>query len=449
MKPVNVAYVKLWGDIAGAMFWHPEMGYAVFEYDPGFLKKGLDLSPIHMGLEEARRGTLFRFPNEDRHTFHGLPGLLASGLPDTWGNKIIDAWLDRMGRDVKTFNPVERLCYIGTRGMGALEFDPQIGPSNLDQSVPVEVENLMALVQEVMTQRTRIDARLMGPDEKKAEALLDILRIGTSAGGQVPKAIIAMNPAGHTLSGQSAHIPPGYDHWILKFDGVSEENPDAFGQPLEKGRIEYAYYLMATSAGIDMMTCRLLEENGRAHFLTKRFDRIDGEKVHVLSLACMAHFGWNPPGAYGYENAFAVMRQLGLDYPSMAQQYRRMVFNALTKNLDDHTKNISYTMGKDGVWKLSPAYDLIFSYNPDDLLGDRHKMTINGKQSQITDADFLAVADAIGINKPQTIIDELREVVSQWPVFADQAGVNKKLSLAIGEAHQMDEFLFDIESFRV
>lgn len=439
--------MKIWGDIAGAMSWHPEMGYAVFEYDPGFLKRGLDLSPIHMGMDEARRGTLFSFPHEDEHTFYGLPGLLASGLPDTWGNKIIDAWLGRMGRDAKTFNPVERLCYIGTRGMGALEFDPQIGPSNLDKPVPIEIASLMELVREIMAERTKINTRLTGPDEKKAEALLDILRIGTSAGGQVPKAIIAMNREGHTLSGQSNHIPPGYEHWILKFDGVSEENPDAFGQPLERGRIEYAYHLMAKRAGIDMTDCRLLEENGRAHFLTRRFDRVDGEKIHVLSLACMAHFGWNPPGAYGYENAFAIMRQLGLDYPSMEQQYRRMIFNAVAKNLDDHTKNISYTMGKDGVWKLSPAYDLIFSYSPDDLLGDRHKMTINGKQKNITDDDFLAVADDIGINKPQKIIDELREVVSQWPLFAVQAGVNKKLSRAIGNAHHMDEIEFDFQSF--
>jgi len=435
MKSVTTAYVKLWGHVVGAVTWLDNQGYALFEYEPGFLKEGLDLSPIYMGLAEARNGEVFSFPHGDRHTFHGLPGLLASGLPDRWGHRIIDSWLNRHGRTPGSFNPVERLCYIGTRGMGALEFAPQINPMTLNKSVPVELEGLMALVQEVMTERSKMDARVSGPDKEKARAMLDILRVGTSAGGAVPKAIIAMNADGHIISGQSNETPAGYDHWILKFDGVSEENPLGFGEPLENGRIEYAYYLMAEEAGIHMAECRLLEENGRAHFMTRRFDRVGGEKIHVLSLACMAHFGWNPAGGYGYEDAFQVMRQIKLGYQDQEQQYRRMVFNAVTKNLDDHTKNISYTMDRDGVWRLSPAYDMTFSYCSEDLLGDRHKMKINGKQKNFTISDFLTVAETIGINRAPEIIEQILDAVAQWPGFAEKAGVNKKAAKFVGGLH--------------
>jgi len=425
INPVKSAYVKIWGEVVGAVTWLDDQGYALFEYEPQFLKKGVDISPVHMTLAEARRGKIFSFPQEDQHTFHGLPGLLASGLPDRWGNQIINSWLTRNGRTPRTFNPVERLCYIGTRGMGALEFEPQISPANLNASVPIELESLMALVQEVLQERSKIDVRLSCSHKETAEALLDILRVGTSAGGAVPKAIIAMNAEGHIISGQSNETPSGYDHWILKFDGVSEENPFAFGQSLENGRIEYAYYLMAEKSGINMAECRLLEENGRAHFMTKRFDRVNGEKIHVLSLACMAHFGWNPIGGYGYEDAFQVMRQIKLGYSDQEQQYRRMVFNAVTKNLDDHTKNISYIMDRDGSWHLSPAYDITFSYCSEDLLGDRHKMKINGKQHDFTMEDFLTVADSMGIKRSREIIEQILGAVTEWPEFAQKAGVNR------------------------
>ncbi len=431
MKQFKFANVNIWGDLVGAVVWLDDRGFAVFEYDPSFLKRGLELSPIHMPLAEAKRGGNFYFPHTDPHTFHGLPGLLSSGLPDLWGNQIINSWLVRNGRDPHSFNPVERLCYVGSRAMGALEFEPQISSKKLNKKVPIEIENIVELAREVMTERAKVDVRIFGPDKEKAEAMLDILRVGTSAGGAVPKAIIAMNSDGHIISGQVDNIPNGYDHWILKFDGISEESPNDFGVSFENGRIEYAYYLMAKYAGINMTECRLLEENGRAHFMTRRFDRVNGEKIHMLSLACMAHFGWNPVGAHGYEDAFRIMRQLNLAYPDREQQYRRMVFNAMAKNQDDHTKNISFLMDTDGIWKLSPAYDILFTHSSLELFGDRHKMTINGKQKDFKGKDFLSVAESMEINRPKEIIHQIIDALAHWSRFASEAGMSRKIMEAV------------------
>lgn len=424
MEPITAASIKIWGDTAGYVAWAKSDTCATFEYDPQFLKKGFDLAPLTMGLRDAREGTRWSFPNIDPLTFHGLPGLLASSLPDNFGNRIIDSWLTRHGRDPRTFNAIERLCYIGSRGMGALEFDPQLSSKRLDKSISVDVEELMELVQDVLVERTHLDAQIDGDeaDNEKAEALLAILRVGTSAGGAVPKAIIAINDEGHVISGQS-DAPKGYNHWILKFDGISEEKPDQFGTSFDDGRVEYAYYLMAEDCGVNMMECRLLEENGRAHFMTKRFDRIENEKIHVLSLACMSHLGWNPPGSAGYEQAFYTMRMLRLPYTEQEQQYRRMVFNVIAKNVDDHTKNISYMMGENGGWMLSPAYDITLSSNSTELLGDQHKMTVNGKQKDITVDDLLTVAKNAEIKKGKQIIEQVADSVRRWDTFADQAGV--------------------------
>jgi serine/threonine-protein kinase HipA len=435
MEPLKTAYVKIWGEVVGAVFWDSTHGYAIFEYEPSFLTKGWDLSPIHMGLLTAQRGEReFFFPNIDPHTFNGLPGLLASALPDDFGNDIIDSWLVRNGRPPHSFNPVERLCYVGTRGMGALEFAPQIGPAKLNKTVPIEILNIMNLAQEALTTRTRLDATIKGADKERADAMLDILRVGTTAGGAVPKAIIAMNKENRVISGQS-EVPEGYEHWILKFDGVSIEHPHTFGVSKDDCRVEYAYYLMARDAGVNMTECRLLEENGRAHFLTKRFDRIGNKKIHVLSLAGMAHFGWNPVGKVGYEDAFQTMRRLKLPYPDQEQQFRRMIFNAVTKNTDDHVKNISYMLKKDGAWELSPAYDVTFTYDRDELLGDRHKMKINGRQKNFTMEDFLEVAENMEIKRAEDIINQILESVEQWPDFAKQAGVRQTVTEYIASHH--------------
>lgn len=436
MDPLKTAYIRIWDEVVGAVTWQQDRGYAAFEFEPSFFSQGWNLSPVHLGISTAQPGESFVFPNLDFITFQGLPGLLASSLPDDFGNSIIDSWLTRNGRDPRSFNPVERLCYIGTRGMGALEYSPQISPKKLNTSFSVEIVRLMELAREVMAERSKLNVQVSGKDTEKAEAMLDILRVGVSAGGAVPKAVIAINDEGHVISGQSK-VPDDYDHWIIKFDGISEDAPDTFGSSRANCRVEYGYALMAQSAGITMTDCRLLEENGRAHFMTKRFDRNRNNKVHVLSLASMGHFGWNPAGSTGYEDAFQIMRLLQLPYLDHEQQFRRMVFNALTKNVDDHVKNISYMMGKNGIWKLSPAYDITFSYNPEDLLGDRHKMTINGKQKVLTTRDFVDVAHNMEINKANEIIEELKDVVSRWPDFAKQAQVKPAVSKYVGSHHMV------------
>jgi serine/threonine-protein kinase HipA len=439
---MTTATVKIWGKDVGAVTWLDNQGYAVFEYYPSFLKLGLELSPIHLNLSDGRAGTIFSFPGLDVATFNGLPGLLANSLPDDFGNKVIDAWLARQGRDSNSFNPVERLCYIGNRGMGALEYKPEMAPKKLKEPVGVEVIKLMELAQNVLAHRTHLDTHISGNDKNKADAMLDILRVGISAGGAVPKAVIAINDDDHVLSGQSK-APPGYEHWLLKFDGINEEKPDKFGKSHENCRVEYAYYLMAQAAGINMASSRLLEENGRAHFLTKRFDRVHSEKIHTLTLASIGHLGWNPAGTVGYESAFQVMRALQLPYPELEQQFRRMIFNAVTRNVDDHVKNISFTMDSSGQWQLSPAYDLTYSVNPGDALGEIHKMTINGKQEGFIFQDFLDVAYNMEINKAETIINEILDISVKWPEFAKEASVSQEISTYVGSQLLDEQSLFD------
>ena len=423
---MTTATVKLWGERIGAVTWLKDRHYAAFEYDPSFLKRGLDLSPIHLGLSDARAGTIFSFPYLDKQTFNGLPGLLAHSLPDDFGNKVIDAWLAAQGRPRNSFNPVERLCYIGTRGMGALEYFPSMAPGKLQKPASIEVDKLLELAKSILGDRTRLDVHLQGPDDKKADAMLDILRVGVSAGGAVPKAVIAINGDDHIISGQG-NIPEGYEHWIIKFDGISPGANIRLGQSRDNGRVEYAYSLMARAAGITMAACELLHENGRAHFITKRFDRKHNHRIHCLSLACIGHFGWNPIGSTSYEMAFQVMRMLNLPYPEQEQQFRRMVFNVIARNVDDHVKNISYIMDGDGVWHLSPAYDVTFSINPEDGLGEMHKLSINGKQVDLTLEDFRQVAYNVEIKKADRIIDEVRNAVDKWPEFAREAKVTQEV----------------------
>jgi serine/threonine-protein kinase HipA len=431
---VETALVSLWDEPVGAVAWLADRSCAAFEYEPAFLKRGLDISPLHMGLEEAIRGDgIFSFPALVNDTFLGLPGLLADALPDKFGNSIIDAWLARNGRDSSSFSPVERLCYTGRRGMGALEFSPPVN-QRFNKSVPIEVAELVELAQQVMSQRAALDAGFGGDDKGNAEAIMDILRVGTSAGGARPKAVIAMNDAGKVVSGQ-ADVPAGYDYWLLKFDGVSDLE---LGAPRGYGRIEYAYHLMARAAGIDMMECRLLEEQGRAHFLTRRFDRVAGRKIHMQTLCGLAHYDFNLAGAYGYEQAFAVMRQLHLSKAAAIQQYRRMIFNVLARNQDDHTKNIAYLMGPDGEWHLSPAYDLTYSHNPAGKWTNQHQMSINGKRDHFTREDLIAVGESISVARPGNTIDEVADAVSQWPLYARESGVEERVIEEIGRMQRME-----------
>ena len=415
---VDVAYVLIWNVVAGAVAWDAERGFASFEFDPGFLDLGLDLSPLRMPLDRARRGqATYTFSNLPRNTFMGLPGMLADSLPDNFGNAIIDQWLAGRGRSPDDFSPVERLCYTGKRGMGALEFKPVINAA-LDESVPLEVKELVELAREILERRDGLQIDLA---KDPGGAILDIIRVGTSAGGNRPKAVIAMNDkTGKIRSGQVT-APAGFDYWILKFDGVKDRS---LGDPAGYGRIEYAYSRMARAAGITMTECRLLEEGGRAHFMTRRFDRLaGGEKLHLHSLCGMAHFDFNVPGISSYEEAFQVMRELRLPYGDAEQQYRRMVFNVIARNQDDHTKNIAFVMDRSGRWQLSPAFDLTWAYNPTGRFTSSHQMTIGGKRDGFTFEELAALGREMSIRSCENIIREIVDIVSEWPSFAKDAGV--------------------------
>ena len=432
VKKIDTAIVKLWGDTVGAVSWLDDRSYGIFEYNKDFIKKGLDLSPIMMGLNAAHSGDgKFFFPALSKETFVGLPGLLADVLPDKFGNSIIDAWLARNGGNSISFSPVERLCYTGKRGMGALEFSPPV-LKNDNKSVAVEVSELVKLAQYIMNERKGLNVQFGDSAHENADALLDILRVGTSAGGARPKAVLAMNKKGDVISGQ-ADAPKGYDYWLLKFDGVTDLE---LGEPGGYGRIEYAYYLMAKEAGINMTESKLLEENGRAHFMTKRFDRVDGSKLHMQSLCGLAHYDFNMAGAYSYEQAFEVMRKLRLSKAEAAQQYRRMLFNVIARNQDDHTKNISFFMSKDGKWQLSPAYDVTYSHNPAGKWTNQHQMSINGKRDHFTKEELINTGKSISISKPEKIIDEVIAAISKWLYFSDAAGVKKDVSLQIKKQHR-------------
>lgn len=430
---VEVAEVWLWGQRVGAVALDANK-VGVFEYDPDFLKTGLDVAPLMMPLEDARRGhTLYRFPALNRETFKGLPGMLADSLPDRFGQAIVNAWLARQGRSPDDFSIIERLCHTGPRAMGALEFKPAL-IKHLDQPVSVEIDEMITLIQDVITRRNRLKTTFTNDEQKNQEALLDILRIGASAGGARAKAVIAYNEkTGEVLSGQT-DAPPGFAHWLLKFDGVSDIE---FGQTSDFGRIEYAYYKMALAAGINMSDCRLLEENGRAHFMTRRFDRINGNKLHMQSLCAIAHYDFNLAGAYGYEQALMTMRKLKLPKKEQLQLYRRMVFNVIARNQDDHTKNIAFLMNPAGKWTLSPAFDMTHSYKPGEGWTQTHQMTINGKRDHFTRQDLVQVAENNDLKKPEQVIDEVMSAVERWPDFANESGVDAQKIEAIRKDHRL------------
>ena len=430
---VNVAEVWLWNHRVGAVALD-DLGVGVFEYDSDFLKLGLDIAPLMMPLEEARRGhVLHSFPALNPETFKRLPGLLADTLPDKFGQAIVNAWLARQGRSPDDFSIIERLCYTGSRAMGALAFKPAV-IEHLSQPVSVEISEMITLIQEVMNHRNSLGVTLTHDEQQTQEALLDILRIGTSAGGARAKAVIAYNEnTGKVLSGQ-ADAPEGFEHWILKFDGVSDIE---FGRTSDFGRIEYAYYNMALAAGINMTECRLLEENGRAHFMTRRFDRVAGTKLHMQSLCAIAHYDFNLAGAYGYEQALMTMRRMKLSKKEQLQQYRRMVFNVIARNQDDHTKNIAFLMNPQGQWSLSPAFDMTHSYKPGEGWTQTHQMSINGKRDHFTRQDLIDVAQSNDLKNPEKVIADVIKAVEQWPTFAAEAGVSQQKIDAISKDHRL------------
>ena len=424
---INSAFINLWGERVGAIAWNAEKSIADFEFEPEFLTNGRDISPLKMPLDTAK-GMIFSF-NELRgnQTFKGLPGLLADVLPDRYGNTLINTWLARVGRPADSMNPVEMLCFIGQRGMGALEFEP-VEPKGKNTSTKLEVDSLVEMSEAILSGRKDFHA-ILSKDEEKG--LMDILKIGTSAGGARAKAVIAYNTeTGEVRSGQ-AEAPNGFTQWLIKFDGLHDAQ---FGTSKGYGRVEMAYHLMAVDCGIEMTECRLLEENGRAHFMTRRFDRIpDQGKVHVQTFCALQHFDFNNIGSYSYEQLFQTMRSLRIDYPQAKQMYRRMVFNVLARNCDDHTKNFAFTMNKQGLWAISPAYDVCHAYRHDSLWVSQQSLSVNGKRLGIERKDLLAVASQMNIKKPDEIIRHIESILEIWPDYAKQCDVETLLQKAIAK----------------
>jgi serine/threonine-protein kinase HipA len=425
-RRAEVATVRIWDQDVGAVAWNADRDTSDFEFETAFLRQNLDLAPLMM----PPRAGIFSFPMLNRNTFYGLPGLLADALPDRFGNRIIDAWLARQGRKASDFTPVERLCYMGIRGMGALEFKPAIGP-RAKTAVPIEVGELTQLVADIFRHRTNWVVNLRG---RRADALNTIIRVGTSAGGNRAKAVIAWNPETQEVRSGQALPPPGFEPWILKFDGTADTGP---GDPQGFGRVEYVYHKMALEAGIVMNPCRLFEENGRAHFMTRRFDRdSDGGKVHMQSLCALAHYDFNAAGEYGYEQALAVIQRLNLGHPALREMFRRMVFNVLARNQDDHTRNIAFLMDRQGVWSLAPAFDLVWAYNSQGAWTNRHQMTVNGKRDGFDRKDLLAVSKPYDIKGATEILDQVTNAVAGWSGIAKECGVDGALVKKIAATHR-------------
>jgi serine/threonine-protein kinase HipA len=422
---ITTAFIHIWNKRVGAIAWDEATQLASFEFEPSFLANNWNLSPLKMSMAEKR---VFSFPElRNTTTFKGLPGLLADVLPDKYGSSLINAWLTQNGRPTNSMNPVEQLCFIGKRGMGALEFEP-IVPKAANTATKIELDSLLQIAQQILSGRQQFNTQLTADE---AKALNDILKIGTSAGGARAKAVIAFNPITKEIRSGQANAPTGFTQWLLKFDGIADEQ---LGTSQGYGRVEMAYYLMATAAEIEMTECRLLEENGRAHFMTARFDREpDNSKLHVQSFCALVHYDFNEVTLFSYEQLFELMRSLLLPYTAAEQLYRRMVFNVMAKNCDDHTKNFSFIMDKTGEWKLAPAFDVCHAYRPGSTWVSQQSLSVNGKRQHITKDDLLLVAKNMNIKKAAAIINQIHEVVSQWKNFAAQTNVDTLLSDAIGK----------------
>jgi len=408
--------------------------YATFQFTPEFVDSGIQVSPVTMRLTRQSH----EFPELPRRTFHGLPGLLADSLPDRFGSALIDAWLATEGRSPGSFSAIERLCYTGTRGMGALEYAPVLGPKP-GRSTKINVDALVRLASEVLTHHQNLASHFSG--HSRGKALADILKVGTSAGGARAKAVIAWNR--RTREMRSGQLPagPGFTYWLLKFDGVAGNKDKELEDPQGYGAIEYAYALMAQAAGITMTECRLLEEHGRRHFMTQRFDRLDdGSKLHMQSLGALAHLDFNQAGAYAYEQVFLTIRQLGLPMAATEEQFRRMLFNVIARNQDDHVKNIAFLMNKAGGWSLAPAFDVTYSYNPSGSWTAAHQMTVNGKRDGFLTADIRAAGKSAGLKQGRagTLLEEVTAVVERWPEFAAQAKLADDVTEKIRKAHRLD-----------
>jgi serine/threonine-protein kinase HipA len=429
----NDARVVLWGSVIGAVTWLEDREIGVFQYTPDFLRSGIQLAPFMMTLSEFP----YEFPALARNTFKGLPGLVADSLPDKYGNAIIDAWLASQGRTAESFHPVERLCYVGSRGMGALEYQPAtLGPPTSKRAV--EVASLVNLANQIFSERAGFGGVFSGDDNR--EAINDILRVGTSAGGARAKAILAWNKETNEFRSGQVDAGEGFEYWIMKFDGITSSSDTEVATPKGYGKIEYAYHLMAVEAGIEMTTCRLHHEGGRSHFMTKRFDRsANGRKLHMQSLGAIAHYDYRQPASYSYEQAIQVIRKMGLPRKDIDQQVLRAIFNVVGRNCDDHVKNIAFLMNRRGEWRLSPAFDISYAWNPSGEWTSQHQMSVNGKRDGFEREDLLVLAKAADIKKARAeqMIQRVIEVVRRWPDFAMEAGVNDEQVKKIQASHRI------------
>jgi len=430
---MNDARVLLWGSDIGAVTWLEEREVGVFQYTPDFLGSGIHVAPIMMPLNEFP----YEFPALARNTFRGMPGLLADSLPDRFGNAVIDAWLASQAQTAASFHPVKRLCYIGSRGMGALEFKPAIlGPSSSTKEI--EVAKLVELANKILDQRASLSGIFTGSDDR--EVMEDILRVGTSAGGARAKAILAWNPTTNEFRSGQIDIKSGFEYWLLKFDGIINNRDKGLADPQGYGKIEYAYYLMALDVGIEMAQCRLHHEGGRSHFMTKRFDRFDnGGKLHMQSLGAIAHFDYNQPASYSYEQAVQIIKRLGLSREDLEQQVLRAMFNVVGRNQDDHVKNIAFLMNRRGKWRLSPAFDISYAYDPKGDWTSNHQMSINGKRNMFNREDLIVLAAIGGMKtaRANEMLDHVIDTIRLWPDFAVKAGIAEERSLQIQANHRL------------
>ena len=427
---MSLAEVRLWGRSIAAVSWEADQQTGFFEYTPEFQDLGLEVALLMMPVGPR----IYSFPELERRTFLGLPGLVADSLPDRFGNALIDAWLARQGRPPGDLDPVERLCYIGQRGMGALEFQPATGPDPAEAG-QLEVARMVELASAILTDREGLAEELDG------DGMAQILRVGTSAGGARAKAVIGWNPQTNEVRSGQLDLPTGFSHWILKFDGVRGNRDKEREDPAGYGLIEYAYALMVREAGIEMSDCHVLAEDDRHHFMTRRFDRAaDGGRVHMQSLGAMAHYDYNLPGAYSYEQAFVVADRLGLPGASREELFRRMLFNLVARNQDDHVKNIAFLMDERGRWTLAPAYDVTYSYNPEGRFTSQHQMSVNGKRSRFAAGDLAAAAKHARLprGRARQLLQEIIATVSRWPEFAARAGVADDVVARIAAAHRLE-----------
>jgi serine/threonine-protein kinase HipA len=421
---MEVALVKYREYDVGAISFNTETGLGFFEYNPKFIRTGIELSPITMPLSDK----IYSFPEADPATFKGLPGMIADSLPDDFGNAVMNGWIASQGKSVSDISPLQRLQYAGKRGMGALTYSPAIQYKGLNASQSLEISSLVSIAQNILNKRKQFSVSASHGGGEDEESMIALLSVGMSAGGARAKAILAFNNDFTKVRSGQTNAPKGFTHYLMKFDGVSEHNTneETFGDPMGYGTMEYVYYLMAKSCGIDMMPCHLLDEGNRRHFITKRFDRIGNTKIHVQTLNGLAHISFKQAGSYSYAELFTVARQLNLGAEEAIQLFKRMVFNVVARNHDDHSKNFGFMLGDDNRWQLSPAYDLAYSYKPGSPWVNSHWMRLNGKRDNFVREDFYSfetLSPLFTRKKIDRVIDETIEQVSRWKQLAQDHGV--------------------------